>query len=103
MGLHSVQRTLTGSCDAQYTLSSAYLVSFNGSCVIAACYEFIIFCIDKWLYIDLLITRETNCRNRHNFQEPCDYSFRKLNLTKIRARGFVGKIELQNTHQSLDI
>ena len=38
----------------------------------AAYYDFIMFYIETWLYIDLLITRETNCRDRHNFQDPCD-------------------------------
>ena len=55
-----------------YMLSSAYLVSFTGSCVVAACYEFIMFYIDTWLYVDLLITREANCLNRRKFQDPCD-------------------------------
>ena len=52
-----------------YMLSSAYLVNFMSSCVIAACYEFM-FDIDMWLYVNLLITRKTICRNRHNFQDP---------------------------------
>ena len=39
-----------------YMLSSAYSVSFMGSCVIAACYEFIMFYID----LLILITREAN-------------------------------------------
>ena len=55
-----------------YMLSSAYLVSFAGSCIIAAYYDFIMFYIYTWLYIDLLITKETNCRNCHNVQDPCD-------------------------------
>ena len=42
-----------------YMLSSAYLVNFTGSCVIAAYHEFIMFYIDTCLYTDLLITRET--------------------------------------------
>ena len=49
-----------------------HLLGFTGFCVIDACYKFIMFYIDTWLYIVLLITRETNCRNRHNFQDPCD-------------------------------
>ena len=55
-----------------YMLSSVYFVSFMGLCIIAACYEFITFYIDTWLYIDLSITKLTNCRNRHNFQYPRD-------------------------------
>ena len=55
-----------------YMLSSAYLVSITGSCAFVACYELIIFYIDTWLYILLLITMETNCHNRQNVQDPCD-------------------------------
>ena len=80
-----------------YMQSSAYLVRFSGSCVIAACHEFIMFHIDTWLYIDLLRTRKKNVviviivRLRV-------LSFRKLNLTRTSASAFVSKLKFQNTH-----
>ena len=67
MRTEEVDKTVSCAVDV-YMLSSA-LVGFTGSCVIVACYEFIRFCIDTWLYIDLLRTRATNCRNRHTFQD----------------------------------
>ena len=63
------QRRWAGS---RHVSVSTYLVSFMSSCVIAARYEFIMFDIDTWLYIDLLVTRETNYHNCHNFQYPSD-------------------------------
>ena len=57
MGPDEVGRLVSCAVDV-YMLSSAYLISFTGSCVIAACYEFIMCYIDTWLYIDLLITRK---------------------------------------------
>ena len=63
------QRRWAGSCHVSV---STYLVSFMGSCVIAACYACIMFYTDTWLYIDLLVTMETNYHNRHNFQYPSD-------------------------------
>ena len=55
-----------------YILNSSYLVSITGSYVITACCEFIMCYIDTWLCIDLLITNETNCRNRRTLQDLCD-------------------------------
>ena len=63
---------LVSSAVNDYMLSPAYLVSFTGSCVIAACNEIIMCYIDTWSYVDLLKTRETNYRNRHTFPHLCD-------------------------------
>ena len=49
----------------------SFPLGFMGSCVIASCYEFM-FYINTWLCIDLMITKETNCHNHHNFKDPCD-------------------------------
>ena len=70
MSSRCVGRLVSCAVDV-YMLSSAYFLTFTGSCVIAAWCEFIMFYIDMWLYVDSLITRKTNCRNRHNLQDPC--------------------------------
>ena len=66
-------------------LNSAYLVSFTGSSVIATCCEFIIFYIDTWLDVDLLITREKSVAIVIIFRIRV-ISLRKLNLTKTSSR-----------------